>query len=206
MSIRIGVDIGGTFTDLVAIADDGRIRTHKTPSTPADYSIGIETGLRALLGDAKVSEVLHATTVGSNTILEARGARTALITSAGFRDVLEIRDIRMPRLYDMRWTKPKALVERRMRLEVTEKIRPDGSIATPLDPATLDAAIAFLRAEAVESVAICLLNSYANPAHEQEVEAAIRAALPDLAVTASHRLLPEIKEYPRTSKIGRAHV
>ncbi len=199
MSLRIGVDIGGTFTDLVAIAADGRITTHKTPSTPADYSIGIETGLRALLTGTPVAEVLHATTVGSNTILEARGAKTALITSAGFRDVLEIRDIRMPRLYDMHWTKPKALVERRLRREVTEKIRPDGSIATALDMQTVAEAIAFIQAEGVESVAICLINSYANPAHEQAIETALHAACPGLAITASHKLLPEIKEYPRTS-------
>jgi len=109
--MRIGIDIGGTFTDLVAIAADGAITTHKTASTPADYSLGIETGLRALLtAGTLVTEVLHATTVGSNTILEGKGAKTALITTKGFRDVLEIRDLRMPRLYDMHWTKPPALV------------------------------------------------------------------------------------------------
>ncbi len=197
--LRIGVDIGGTFTDLVAIAADGTIATHKTASTPPDYSIGIETGLRALLGTQAVAEVLHATTVGSNTILEGKGARTGLITTAGFRDVLEIRDIRMPRLYDMHWTKPTALVERRLRVEVTEKLRADGSVTTPLDMESVAAAIAHLKAEGVASIAICLLNSYANPAHEQAVEAAVRAAMPDVAVTASWRLLPEIKEYPRTS-------
>jgi N-methylhydantoinase A len=196
--MRIGIDIGGTFTDLVAIAADGAITTHKTASTPADYSLGIETGLRALLaGD--VAEVLHATTVGSNTILEGKGARTALITTKGFRDVLEIRDLRMPRLYDMHWTKPPALVERRLRLEVGEKTRPDGSIAIPLDAASLEAAIDFLRREGVQSVAVCLLHSYANPDHEQQVAAAVAEALPGVAVTASHALLPEIKEYPRTS-------
>ncbi len=198
--MRIGIDIGGTFTDLVAIAADGAITTHKTASTPADYSLGIETGLRALLGaDAPVSEVLHATTVGSNTILEGKGARTALITTQGFRDVLEIRDLRMPRLYDMHWTKPPALVERRLRLEVAEKTRPDGSIAIPLDPASLEVAIAFLKREQVASVAICLLHSYANPAHETQVAEALAQALPGVAITASHALLPEIKEYPRTS-------
>ena len=113
--LRIGVDIGGTFTDLVAIGADGAVRTHKTASTPQDYSLGIEAGLRVLL-DGAVEEVLHATTIGSNAVLEGKGARTALITSRGFRDVLEIRDLRMPRLYDIGWTKPKALVERRLRL------------------------------------------------------------------------------------------
>ena len=120
MSVRIGIDIGGTFTDLVAIAPDGAMRTHKIASTPADYSEGIAAGLSVLLTGADVAEVLHATTVASNAILEGKGARTALITTQGFRDVLEIRDLRMPRLYDLHWTKPPALVERRLRLEVVE--------------------------------------------------------------------------------------
>src|ERR1700726_1270863 len=145
MSVRIGIDIGGTFTDLVAIAPDGTVRTHKTPSTPSDYSQGIANGLAALLTDEPVAEVLHATTIGSNTILEGKGARTALITTAGFRDVLEIRDLRMPVLYDLHWTKPRALVERRLRLEVIEKLRPAGSDAVPLDATSLAAAIATLR-------------------------------------------------------------
>src|SRR3984893_8390521 len=169
MSVRIGIDIGGTFTDLVAIAADGTVRTHKTPSTPSDYSQGIANGLAALLTDEPVAEVLHATTIGSNTILEGKGARTALITTAGFRDVLEIRDLRMPRLYDMRWTKPPALVERRLRLEVSEKMRPDGSVVEALDPVSVAAAIRVLAQERVESVAICLLHSYANPAPEKAV-------------------------------------
>src|SRR4249920_1266772 len=139
--IRIGIDIGGTFTDVVAIAPDGSLRTHKTASTPRDYSEGIATGLVALLDGTRVAEILHATTVGSNTILEGKGARTALITTAGFRDVLEIRDLRMPRLYDMHWVKPPALVERRLRLEVIEKTRHDGSIAIALDEASLAACI-----------------------------------------------------------------
>jgi N-methylhydantoinase A len=199
MSVRIGIDIGGTFTDLVAIAPDGTVHTHKTPSTPSDYSQGIANGLAALLTDEPVSEVLHATTIGSNTILEGKGARTALITTAGFRDVLEIRDLRMPRLYDMHWTKPPALVERRLRLEVLEKMRPDGSVAEALDPTSVAAAIRLLAQERVESVAICLLHSYANPAHEKVVAQAVRAAMPDVALSVSHEILPEIKEYPRTS-------
>jgi N-methylhydantoinase A len=209
MSLRVGIDIGGTFTDLVAIDAEGRVRTHKTASTPHDYGAGIVAGLRALLPGVEagagpefapeVSEVLHGTTIGSNTVLEAKGARTALITTRGFRDILEIRDLRMPVLYDLRWTKPRALVERRLRLEVVEKLRPDGSIAVPLDGTSVAAAIAMLRAEAVQSVAICLLHAYANPAHEQAVAAQVRAALPDIAISVSHEILPEIKEYPRTS-------
>jgi N-methylhydantoinase A len=201
MTLRIGIDIGGTFTDLVAIAADGRVLTHKTASTPDDYGEGIIEGLRALLAaeGVGVSEVLHGTTIGSNTVLEGKGARTALITTRGFRDILEIRDLRMPVLYDLHWTKPRALVERRLRLEVIEKLRPDGSVTTPLDPASVAAAIDMLRREHVESVAICLLHSYANPAHERAVADAVRAALPGMAISISHEILPEIKEYPRTS-------
>ena len=201
MTLRIGIDIGGTFTDLVAIAADGRVLTSKTASTPHDYGEGIVVGLSELLAEAggDVAEVLHGTTIGSNTILEGKGARTALITSVGFRDVLEIRDLRMPRLYDLRWTKPVALVERRMRLTVNEKMRPDGSVAISLDPASLQAAIDFLRAEQVQSLAICLLHSYANSAHEDAVAEAVAAALPSIAISKSSEILPEIKEYPRTS-------
>jgi N-methylhydantoinase A len=201
MTLRIGIDIGGTFTDLVAIAADGRVLTHKTASTPHDYGEGIIEGLRALLSaeGGSVSEVLHGTTIGSNTVLEGKGARTALITTRGFRDILEIRDLRMPVLYDLHWTKPRALVERRLRLEVTEKLRPDGSVATPLDHTSIDTAIDMLRAEQVQSVAICLLHSYANPAHERAVADAVRKALPEIAISVSHQILPEIKEYPRTS-------
>ncbi len=201
MTLRIGIDIGGTFTDLVAIAADGRVLTHKTASTPHDYGEGIIEGLRALLAaeGGGVSEVLHGTTIGSNTVLEGKGARTGLITTRGFRDILEIRDLRMPVLYDLHWTKPRALVERRLRLEVIEKLRPDGSVAVPLDSASIDAVIDMLRKEDVQSVAICLLHSYANPAHERAVADAVRAALPDVAISVSHEILPEIKEYPRTS-------
>jgi N-methylhydantoinase A len=198
MTLRLGIDIGGTFTDLVAISDDGRVRVHKTASTPHNYAEGIVAGVRELL-DETVSEVLHATTIGSNTILEGRGARTGLITTKGFRDTLDIRDLRMPRLYDIAWQKPPPLVERRLRLEVIEKTRPDGSVAVPLDEASVAAAVAALRAERVEAVAVCLLHSYANPAHEQTVADAVRTALPGVALSVSHEILPEIKEYPRTS-------
>src|SRR5271166_423025 len=201
MAQRIGIDIGGTFTDLVAISGDGRVVTRKVASTPQDYSEGIIDGLRALLAtrDRSVTDVLHGTTIGSNAILERKGARTALITTKGFRDILEIRDLRMPVLYDLHWTKPPALVERRLRLEVIEKLRPDGSVALPLDAVSVAAAIDMLRREHVQSIAICLLHSYANPAHECAVADAVRAALPEVAISISHEILPEIKEYPRTS-------
>ena len=198
MTLRLGIDIGGTFTDLVAISDDGRVRVHKAASTPHDYAEGIVAGVRALL-DETVSEVLHATTIGSNAILEGKGARTGLITTKGFRDTLDIRDLRMPRLYDIAWQKPPPLVERRLRLEVVEKTRPDGGVAVPLDETSVAEAVATLRTERVEAIAVCLLHSYANPAHERAVARAMRAALPGVALSVSHEILPEIKEYPRTS-------
>lgn len=199
--MRIGIDIGGTFTDLVAIDDDGGVRTVKTPSTPQDYAVGIANGLHALLGpgERQVDELLHATTIGSNTILEGKIAKTALITTRGFRDVLEIRDLRMPRLYDINWTKPEPLVPRHLRFEVDEKLRPDGSVLVPLDLGSIVAAIDAIVAAQVQSVAICLLHSYANPAHEIAVADALRLRLPDMAISLSHEILPEIKEYPRTS-------
>ena len=201
MNLRIGIDIGGTFTDLVAITGDGQVITRKTASTPHDYGEGIVNGLSDLLRQhpGTVTDVLHATTVGSNTILEAKGAKTALITTKGFRDILEIRDLRMPVLYDISWTKPRALVERRLRLEVAEKLRPDGTVVQALDMETVDAAIEMLRREGVKGLAICLLHSYANPEHEKAIAAAVRAALPDVAISISSEILPEIKEYPRTS-------
>jgi N-methylhydantoinase A len=201
MILRIGIDIGGTFTDLVAISGDGVVTTFKVASTPDDYGEGIIEGIRALLADRPgvVSDVLHATTVGSNTVLEGKGAKTALITTRGFRDILEIRDLRMPVLYDIGWTKPRALVERRLRLEVTEKMRPDGSVAVPLDLGSLGPVLAMLRSENVASVAVCLLHSYANPAHERAVADEVREALPGVPVSVSSEILPEIKEYPRTS-------
>ncbi len=201
MTLRIGIDIGGTFTDLVAITGDGRVVTRKTASTPGDYGEGIVNGLTALLAEepGPVSDVLHATTVGSNTILEGKGARTALITTRGFRDILEIRDLRMPVLYDISWTKPRALVERRLRLEVTEKMRPDGTVSVALDMESVAAAIEMLRKEDVRGLAICLLHSYANAEHERAIAAAVREALPDVAISISSEILPEIKEYPRTS-------
>ena len=204
--IRLGIDIGGTFTDLVAIDDTGAVRTHKIASAPGDYAGPILAGIAALgfadgglVDPGAIGDLRHATTIGSNTVLEGKGARTALITTDGFRDILEIRDLRMPVLYDMRWTKPAPLVPRRLRFTVIEKLRPDGGIAVPLDQASLDAAIDAIAAAGVESVAVSLLHAYANPAHELAVGAALAARLPDVAVSLSHAILPEIKEYPRTS-------
>ncbi len=201
---RLGVDVGGTFTDLVLLAPDGRALTHKVLSTTANYAEGILAGVRALLAElriapAAIGEVVHGTTVATNAILEHRGARTGLLTTAGFRDVLEIRRLRMPRLYDLDFGRPGPLVPRRWRREVEERLSARGEIVRPLDRASAAAAIDRLLAEGVESIAVCLLHAYANPAHEAALAAMVRERAPDLYLTRSSDILPEIREYERAS-------
>ncbi|MYE35723.1 MAG: hydantoinase/oxoprolinase family protein [Gemmatimonadales bacterium] len=205
MGIRVGVDVGGTFTDVVLLGDDGRMVARKVSSTPEDYSRGIAEGVAAALADCgaapgDVTSVVHATTVATNTILEQKGARTGLITTRGFRDVLEMRRLRIPVMYDLQYEKPPPLVPRHLRREVDERLGPDGAVRRELDPASLDAAVAELRREGVEAAAVSLLHAYANPAHEREVAAHLREAFPNgLYITCSSDILPEIREYERTS-------
>jgi N-methylhydantoinase A len=203
-NVRVGVDIGGTFTDIVFLDADGHLHTKKVSSSVDDYARAIVDGLREVFEETglrgrDVVEVLHGTTVASNAILELRGARTGLVTTKGFRDVLEIRRLRMPRLYDLTWEKPTPLVERYLRLVVDERIDARGRVQQPLDPAEVDRAIDRLLAEGVEAVAVCLLNSYANPVHEEVIRDAVRRKAPSLALSVSSEVLPEIKEYERTS-------
>ncbi|MBL6457396.1 hydantoinase/oxoprolinase family protein [Belnapia sp. T6] len=201
---RIGVDVGGTFTDVVLALRGGQLHISKVSTTPADPSLGVTAGIAAVLAEsgiapAAVTEVVHGTTVASNTILQKAGARTGLLTTQGFRDVLEIGRIRTPGMFDMSWKKPEPLVPRRWRLEAVERIAADGSVVRPLDEASVRAAAAWFQAEGVQAVAVCFINSYANPAHEQRAVALLREAAPDLLATASCEVLPEIKEYERTS-------
>jgi N-methylhydantoinase A len=203
-TFRVGVDVGGTFTDIVCVSADGRLLTRKVPSTPADYSQAIRAGLQALLttkgmDGASIGELIHGATVASNAILEHKGAITGLITTKGFRDVLEIRRLRMPRLYDMNWEKPPPLVERSRRLEVNERITFRGDILRPLDPQESRAVIETLLERGAESIAVCLINAYANPVHEQRIAQQIRERAPHLSVSISAEVQPEIKEYERTS-------
>ena len=205
MKYRVGVDVGGTFTDVVLLGDDGRMVARKVSSTPEDYSRGIAEGVAGALGECgaapgDVTSVVHATTVATNTILEQKGARTGLITTRGFRDVLEMRRLRIPVMYDLQYEKPPALVPRRLRREVDERLGPDGAVRRALDPSSVDAAIAELRRARVEAVAVSLLHAYANPAHERAVAARLREAFPNgVYVTCSSDILPEIREYERTS-------
>jgi N-methylhydantoinase A len=201
---RIGVDVGGTFTDVVLALPDGRIHVNKTTTTPADPGEGVVASVAAVLADARldpraVAEVVHGTTVASNTILQKVGARTGLLTTRGFRDVLEIGRIRTPGMFDMAWSKPEPLVPRRWRLEAHERIGAEGNIVAPLDEASVREAAATFLGERVEAVAVCFINSYANDVHERRATAILREAAPSLLVTASCEVLPEIKEYERTS-------
>ena len=201
-SFRAGVDIGGTFTDIVLLDEGGERYTKKVSSTVDDYARAIVDGLCELLaevGGGRIVELLHGTTVASNAILEHKGARTGLITTRGFRDVLEIRNLRMPRLYDMSWTKPPPLVERRLRVEVDERIDAQGRIDTPLDEASVERAVDFLVAEGVEAIAVCLLHSYLNPAHEQRVKEIVARVAPAATLCISAEVLPLINEYERSS-------
>lgn len=208
MTYRIGIDIGGTFTDLVAVDDAGTVTFAKTPSTPEDQSIGLLNGLEKLAGMldlsraallAKTERIVHGMTVATNALLERKGAKLALLTTEGHRDVLEMREGLKPDRYNLRLPRQEALVPRHLRLGVKERMRHDGSVEAPLDDASLAAAIETLKAEKVESVAVCYLHSYANDAHERATAEAIRAALPDAYVCVSADVLPQIKEYERVS-------
>jgi N-methylhydantoinase A len=201
---RIAADIGGTFTDIALLTPDGHLSTGKLLSTPANYADAVIAGVTAVmrrrgLDIESIAEVLHGCTVATNAILEHKGARTALITTQGFRDVLELRRVRVPRLYAPLWTKPPPLVPRNFRFEVLERIGADGSIVQPLDEASLESAIAAVRKADVEAVAVCLINSFANPVHEQRIGARLRAEMPGLFISLSTEVLPQIREYERTS-------
>ncbi len=202
---RVGVDIGGTFTDIVFLGDDGALHTKKISSSVDNYARAIADGLDAVFHDTglsgvEVEEVRHGTTVTSNAILELKGAKTGLITTKGFRDVLEIRNLRMPRLYDLTWNKPPMLVERYLRMMVVdERINAQGDIEQPLSPVEAEQVVDQLLSEGVEAIAVCLLHAYANPAHEEMIRAVIQRKAPDLPHCISYDVLPEIKEYERTS-------
>ncbi len=201
---RVGVDIGGTFTDIVFLGADGALHTKKIASSVDNYARAIAEGLDTVFGEtglrgADVEEVRHGTTVASNAILELKGARTGLITTKGFRDVLEIRNLRMPRLYDLTWQKPPPLAPRYLRVVVDERVNAQGGIEQPLDAAEAERAVDLLLAEGVEAIAVCLLHAYANPVHEHMIKDKIVCKAPALPCCISYDVLPEIKEYERTS-------
>ena len=200
MSLRVGIDIGGTFTDLAVVDEEtGETSVVKVPSTPSDYASGVIDALGAAAGGPDVSFLSHATTVVTNAILESKGARTALVTTRGFRDVLEIRRQARAELYDMFQPPPQLLVPRHLRLEVTERVDASGRVTTPLAMEELDSLVGFLQAHHVEALAVCFLFSFLNPDHERVVGDALRSRLPGVKVFLSSEVLPEVREYERTS-------
>ena len=202
--LRVAADIGGTFTDVAFIGEDGVVTTRKVPSTPDDYARAVVDGITALIAQwglqpDDVGEVLHGCTVATNAILEGKGAKTALVTTKGFRDVLELRRIRMPRLYEPLYVKPKPLAPRQRRFEVAERLAADGRVVVPLDRDDVMAAVRGIRESGAEAVAVAFLNAYADGRHERIVGDILRRELPDCFISLSVDVLPEIREYERTS-------
>lgn len=203
-TMRIAADVGGTFTDIACVNSSGELWTCKIPSTPHDFAVAVMQGIATLTRDCdaqtrQAAEVLHASTVATNAILEGKGARTALLTTEGFRDVLELRRIRVPRLYEPLYEKPAPLVPRRHRYEVRERLDARGNVVTPLDESQVCALAALLVEADIEAVAVSLLHAYANPEHERRIAELLRTALPGRFICISSEVLPEIREYERTS-------
>ena len=205
---RIGIDVGGTFTDIVAVSDTGTVTFSKAASTPNDPSIGVMNAVERLADElginsetllSKTESIVHGTTVATNALLERKGAKTGLLTTLGHRDVLEMREGLKDDRYNMRLPAPAPLVPRFLRLGVRERIKPDGRIHTELDNTSLDEAINKLREEKVTSVAVCYLHAYKEPKHEQETKKILEAKLPGVSVSISSEVFPEIKEYERVS-------
>jgi N-methylhydantoinase A len=204
----IGIDVGGTYTDLVAIDREGTTVFAKSPSTPADQSIGVMTGLEELARRLRMSRtemlgkadrLVHGTTVATNALLERKGAKVALLTTQGHRDVIEMREGLKGDRYNLRMAPPEPLVPRELRFGVRERIKPDGEVLVPLDQDSLGEAIAAIRASGASSVAVCFLHSYRNPAHEIEAVDRLQRELRDISVSRSSDVLPQIKEYERVS-------
>jgi N-methylhydantoinase A len=201
----LAVDIGGTFTDVVLRAGDGRLWVDKTLTTPHDLLEGFFTAVELVLGKAEIRPqqvddvVVHATTVVTNALIERKGPRTALLVTAGFRDVLWIRDEHRYEMFDPQIEFPVPLVPRELTFGIPERVFEDGSIGRPVAAADIAALVEELRAADVKSVAITFLNSFRNPANEIAVAQALAMALPDLYVSRSSEVAPQIREYPRAS-------
>ena len=205
MAWRIGVDSGGTFTDICLFDESsGSIAVWKVSSTPADPSQAVADGLGEALAQiglhaSEISFFGHGTTVATNALIQHRGAPTGLITSAGFRDLLEIGRQKRPDLYDLQADKPPALVERRLRREVPERLRHDGRVETPLDQAAVRSAARSLRDAGIEAVAVCFLYNFVDTAHEAAARRIVAEEFPTAFVCVSHEVAPEFREYERLS-------
>jgi N-methylhydantoinase A len=202
MATRIGVDVGGTFTDLVFYDDEsGEIRAAKEPTTPAAPEDGVVRAVRDAVPDDLIRHTryfLHGTTVGLNALLERKGAVVGMLSTRGFRDVIEVRRGDRDEMYNLFWSPPPPLVPRRRRLGVTERILADGSVHTPFEPGDVRAALEVFEAEAVECVAVAFINAYANPDHELAAERTLRELGFDGDISLSHRISGEYREYERT--------
>ena len=204
-NFALGIDIGGTFTDIVVYdAVRGTSAAHKELTTPEAPHRGVISGIQKLFGAESiackdVSRVVHATTLFTNALIERKGAPTGLITTAGFRDTLELRREHKYELYNLFMELPRPLVRRSLRLEVPERIGPDGKVELPLDVDALLAAAAKLKAEGVTSLAVAFLHAYANATHEAQAREVIQARHPELFVSLSSEVAPQIREYERTS-------
>jgi N-methylhydantoinase A len=206
--MRIGVDVGGTFTDIVAVDPNGRLHVTKSPSTPQDQSVGVMQGLAgladelglslpALLGDTTL--FIHGTTVATNTLIERRGARVGLITTQGFRDLLELREGTKSDRYNLREPFPQPLIPRPLRVEVRERVRWDGTVECLLDEESVHGALRCLEAEGVEALVVCFLNAHRNGAHEVRVRDLVAAGAWQPYVSMSHEILNREGEYDRLS-------
>lgn len=208
MSYRLGVDTGGTFTDIALIHEQtGKVHVAKVPSTPHDPSEAVIRGVHEIVGKtgidvADISFFIHGSTVATNALLERNGAKTALLTTQGFRDVLEIGRQSRPKLYDFKARKKPPLVPRDLRIEVTERIRANGEVLVPLDTEEVRQTARRLKSEGVQSIAVCLINSYMNDSHEKRIRQIIEEEYPEAFVTLSCEVLPEFKEYERTSTVA----
>lgn len=204
MAVRVGVDAGGTFTDVCLLDEQGELAVYKLSSSPRDPSEAIANGVVQILEQVgvpvtKVSYLGHGTTVATNALLEGNGARVGLITTDGFRDLLELSRQRRPDLYDLQVDKPPPLVRRALRHEVPERVLSSGHVLRPLDHDAVRQAIHQLKAAGVESLAVCFLYSYLMPEHEDAVAAIAAEELPEAYLSLSHDVLAEFREYERLS-------
>jgi N-methylhydantoinase A len=196
----VGTDTGGTFTDLLALSDNGRTVVCKTPSTPPNFEVGVLNALKQLnIEPGDVSLFYHGTTVGTNALLTRTGAMTALLTTKGFRDVLEVRDGMREEFYDITWNGPEPLIPRVNRLEVTERVAYDGSVMTPVSEGEVRQIAKLMKKRGIGAVAVCFLHAYANGRHEEQVRTILREEMPDAYISISSEVMPEPPEFERTT-------
>ena len=205
---RIGIDVGGTFTDFVAVKEGESPRYFKTPSTPQEPAAALVSGLRHVAEDfgltvdalLEATDVLiHGSTVATNALVERKGTKVGLITTEGFRDLLEMREGMKEDRYNLQMSPIEPLVPRHLRVAVPERVRSNGAVEVELDQESVLKALDYFRSEGIQSLAVCFLFSFLNPAHEQQAAEAIRQAFPEMRISLSHEVLPQIKEFDRVS-------